>query len=235
MAIDILNPLDKRTSPPRRKGNTVTAARPNRRRVNTKETPTTSRPADKNRRGWIQLSEIDLLDLLDKKTRTPLGNPGHPERRRINILDVMDAPVLAAPAQKQTTPIEKNGLAAAAAATTTKGNSIDLLTLLDKKTRTPLGNPGHPELRRINILDVMDAPVPASGQKKKAMTKKKKNSPAATDLLTLLDKKTRTPLGNPGHPERRRINILDVMDLPPPASKTAASTTKNGDEDVTMA
>lgn len=100
MAIDILNLLDKKTFTPRRDVENDGVAHPNRRHINIldimrnpveqKKSETTQK---KKKFLWIELSDVDLVDLLDKKKRTPLSNPGHKERRRVTILDIMDPPV----------------------------------------------------------------------------------------------------------------------------------------------
>ena len=96
-------------------------------------------------------------------------------------------------------------------------NTVDLLDLLDKRTWKPKDSANHPERRRISILDIMDkqhidkikvskkAPVPKNDKKKEG------DKTGAVDLLDVLDKRTWKPKDSAGHPERRKVNILDVM------------------------
>jgi hypothetical protein len=269
MAIDIPNLLEKRTfTPPRSNDDGV--AHPNGRRINildvmkgrrtkksdnhTKVADSTSNPTTtkNNKKRWIKLSEVDLLDLLDK-TWTPLGSRGHPERRLVNILDVMDAPMPVAQQQKKKKndqtgritkthasedqltllnartrtpvcildvidpPASPTGTPRSSKKSTMNDKATttipDLVDLLDPKTRTPLVSNGHPERRRINILDVMRDPRAASPVAKANVIGEEGSSSvsAVPDLLELLDSKTRTPHGSAGHPERRKINILDLL------------------------
>ena len=94
-------------------------------------------------------SSVDLLDLLDRRTWKPKDSANHPERRKVNILDVMD--------KKDVEKIMKNKKASVVKKNDKdkKKDDVDLLDLLDSRTFKPKDCAGHPERRKVDILDVL--------------------------------------------------------------------------------
>ena len=140
--------------------------------------------------------KIDLLDLLDRKTRVPKDLKTS-KRPSITLLDIMDPPasVLKKDADKKETFKQEE--------------AMDLLELLDGTTRLPKKEVGAETVRRRKgLLDVMEPPAVVE----------EKEVIKSMDLVDFLDSKTRLPKKDIGEETvRRRIGLLDVMDAPTPS------------------
>ena len=92
---------------------------------------------------------VDLLDLLDKRTWKPKDSANHPERRKVTVLDVMDKKHIEQIMEMKKNPIVKTN------DKDKKKDDADLLDLLDGRTFKPKDCAGHPERRKVDILDVI--------------------------------------------------------------------------------
>jgi uncharacterized protein (UPF0262 family) len=101
------------------------------------------------RRDNNYIVNVDLVDLLDKHTWKPKDSAGHPERRKINILDVMDEKDIEQVKNKNRKDPLNNKIDGM------KHKQVDLMDVLERRTFKPKDSAGHPERRRINILDLV--------------------------------------------------------------------------------
>ncbi|KAL3923579.1 MAG: hypothetical protein SGILL_001580 [Bacillariaceae sp.] len=166
-----------------------------------------------------EVINVDLLDLLDSKTRVPKDLKA-PNRKVVTLLDVMDLPVassendasidlvnlldsktrvpkdIKAPKHKAVTLLDVMD-----PPVTNEVKTMDLADFLDSKTRLPKKEEGDETFQRRNgILDVMDPPESVGTDKADEV-----------DLTKLLDSKTRLPRDRiPA--ERRKSSLVDIIE-----------------------
>mmetsp|Transcript_2655 Transcript_2655/g.5719 ORF Transcript_2655/g.5719 Transcript_2655/m.5719 type:complete len:176 (-) Transcript_2655:283-810(-) len=97
---------------------------------------------------------VDLLDLLDRRTWKPKDSANHPERRKVNLLDVMDMKDIEQIMKNKKAPVVKKNDKDKKKDDDGQAD-VDLLDLLDSRTFKPKDCAGHPERRKVDILDVM--------------------------------------------------------------------------------